>query len=208
LFLERFHAHASLAQQVERFLVERVVVKIIRFVNKPANAGGGNHFRARIARVNRYVQRRALAARAVLRALNNRVLLGVQRANAVVHDLVLAVHDVKSRRELAASVVAVNDAGRRAVVPRRDNPLVFHYDGAEALARASSARSDFLSDFHEVLVPTRARENQSQTPSFSTQPSFFTQPKNSFFKRKKIPQKKLVSIEKKRFALFRGLYDF
>ena len=82
-----------------------------------------------------------LDAHAVAGRLQDRVGLGVDRADAVV-----VVHQ-------AADLAAVRQAADRAVVAGGQHGLVAHDDRAHALARARRARRRLHGEVHEVAVP-------------------------------------------------------
>ena len=82
-------------------------------------------------------------------------------ARAAVKDMEILCtsHDKNLRAILsellaqAADVEAVRQTGRAAVVPRGDDALVMHDDGANSAAQTGRARSNSSCNIHEVFVP-------------------------------------------------------
>ena len=104
----------------------RIRVRIVARIDNSHQAGVDDHLGAGQAGLVGYVEGAAVHADAVLSGLDDRVLLGVQRAHTVAVD-----HQM-------ANVIAVPKACRRPVVSGRQDAPVFDDD------RADRARSQVL----------------------------------------------------------------
>ena len=120
---------------------EDALVAIELAVDDAADAGVRDLLEAVPARARGHVDRRAVDHHAVLRGLDDRVRLGVDRGDAVT-----VFHHV-------AGLGAVGHAADRSVVAGRQDCPIAHDHRADELARAGRARRDDLGDVHEVLVP-------------------------------------------------------
>ena len=93
----------------------------------------------------RAVHGRTLQAYAVKGTLHDGVRLGVRRPKTVIVD-----HE-------APDVGAVRDVPGRAVVARRQDPVLSRHDATDRGARTRRARRNRPRDLHEVLIPAGSR---------------------------------------------------
>ena len=138
----RSSSYASASTRIGR----RPVVQ----VPHAAHAGLVGLLEAAEARAQRRVEGRALDGVAELGRLEDRVLLGVD-ADA---DVVAAPRQVVRRvgAPVTAALVAVGEAGGRAVVAGRDDPLVGDEHGADVAAQARGSLTSRHGQEHEVLL--------------------------------------------------------
>ena len=118
-----------------------VLVRIVAGVDDAARPGVDQHLGTGQAWLMGDIGSGAFGSDAVKRSLDERVLLGVQRADTVPVD------------EQMADVVAVGQAGRRAVVAGGQDAPVTHEDATHMRAIAGAALGDSERNLHEVLVP-------------------------------------------------------
>ena len=135
---ELHQRHAGLAQEGARLRIG-----VVAGVDHAQDAGVDDHLGAVEAGLMGDVDRAAVDRHAVQRGLDDGVLLGVQRAHAVV------VHDQ------TADVRAVGQAHGRAVVAGGQDALVLDDDRADGGAWAGAAPGHLPGDVHEVFVPGR-----------------------------------------------------
>src|SRR5205823_1980658 len=130
---------------------ERVRLVLV-LVEDAADAGVDQHFEAVNARRVGDVDVRVANARPVLGRLRDRVDLGVDRAKAVL----LGLARRRPRRvDEAARFRAMRQAGRRAVVARREDVLVADDHGADLGTAARGSLRHLTGDGEEVLMPAR-----------------------------------------------------
>lgn len=141
--------HAGLLEHFKRVFL----VVVMLFADYPFYSAVNYKHRAGAARRHLAVDRSAVDGYAALGRLANGVLLGVNRAHAVVCDRAVGV-DALSKK--VANVVAVRKAGRASYVAGDQNLVVAGDDAAASSPVASGALGDSARDFHKVFVPCGA----------------------------------------------------